>query len=157
MESPVQPTHHANLIIPLLQGFEWFDDGLQRSLSARGWPDLTRPESMIMIHVLLEMRRPPDIARSLGLTRQAIHRTIGNIVDKGLFSLGPDPSDKRGTVIVLTAQGEAMRKDAQHIVELMDLELSQRLGGSKIAGLVSALAAEWGPVPAYGPDDRLLD
>jgi DNA-binding MarR family transcriptional regulator len=153
----VQPTHHANLIIPLLQGFEWFDDGLQRSLSARGWPELTRPESMIMVHVVLGMRRPPEIARSLGLTRQAIHRTIGNIVEKGLFSLDPDPSDKRGTVIVLTAQGDAMRKDAQRIVRLMARELSRRLGDATVTGLAKALTAEWGPVPAYGPNDRQLD
>lgn len=149
-------SNRAFLIIPLLQGYEWFDEGLQRSLRARGWPALTRPESMIMVHVLLEMTRPSDIARSLGLTRQAIHRTLGKICEKGLFEIQPDPEDGRGSVIVLTELGKAMRRDAQHIVNLMFAELKHRMGEAKIAALAEALSSDWGPVPSFGIDDRRL-
>lgn len=145
------------LIIPLLQGFEWVDEGLQRSLRARGWPTLTRPESMVMIHVILDMIRPSEIARSLGQTRQAIHRTIGQIVEKGLFELRVDPDDGRGSIIVLTAQGEAMRVDAQHIVRLIHGELETRIGKARMARLVEALNTDWGAVAAFGPGDELLD
>lgn len=145
------------LIIPLLQGFEWVDEGLQRSLQARGWPTLTRPESMVMIHVIQDMLRPSEIARSLGLTRQAVHRTIGQICEKGLFELLPDPDDGRGTIIVLTPQGEAMRRDAQHIVKQIHAELDRRIGKRTMQQLFSALAMDWGPIAAFGADDRLLD
>ena len=47
-------------------------------------------------------RTAPQIARSLGLTRQAVHRTIGQICEKGLFEMRPDPADGRGSIIVLT-------------------------------------------------------
>ncbi|HMT45156.1 MAG TPA: MarR family winged helix-turn-helix transcriptional regulator [Chakrabartia sp.] len=146
----------AYLIIPLLQGWEWFDDGLQHSLRQRGWTELTRPESMVMIHVILGMRRPTEIARSLGLTRQAIHRTIGIIREKGLFVLLPDPDDGRGSLIGLTEVGEAMRTDAQHIVRLMFAELVRRIGEKRMNGLIDALTAEWGASPAFGKDDRLI-
>ncbi|AZI36977.1 hypothetical protein NT2_01_05800 [Caenibius tardaugens NBRC 16725] len=146
----------AYLIIPLLQGYEWFDEGLQRSLRAREWPALTRPESMIMIHVLLEMTKPSEIARSLGLTRQAVHRTLGNICEKGLFEMKPDPEDGRGSVIELTEQGKAMRQDAQHIVNLMFAELRYRLGEDKIAALAEVLSMDWGPIPSFGLNDRRL-
>ena len=134
------------LIIPLLQGFEWFDEGLQRSMQARGWPTLTRPESMIMIHVIQEMIRPSEIARSLGLTRQAVHRTIGQICEKGLFELRPDPDDGRGSIIVLTPQGEAMRRDAQFIVGAIHRVLEKRLGARAFKDLVALLEGDWGPV-----------
>lgn len=134
------------LIIPLLQGFEWFDEGLQRSLSARGWPTLTRPESMIMIHVIQEMVRPSEIARSLGLTRQAVHRTIGQICEKGLFELHPDPNDGRGSIITLTRQGEAMRRDAQYIVGSIHQVLERRLGSKAFRELINLLESDWGPV-----------
>lgn len=149
-------TKAAFLIIPLLQGFEWFDEGLQRSLRARGWPVLTRPESMVMIHVLLGMTRPPEIASSLGLTRQAIYRTLGQICAKGLFELQPDPEDRRGSIIQLTDIGNAMRRDAQHIVTLMHRELQHRLGEKLLAQLAESMAADWGPAPAFGPNDRRL-
>lgn len=149
-------TDRAYLIIPLLQGYEWFDEGLQRSLRAREWPVLTRPESMIMIHVLLEMTKPSEIARSLGLTRQAVHRTLGNICEKGLFEMKPDPEDGRGSIIELTALGRAMRQDAQHIVHLMFAELRHRLGDEKIEALASVLSMDWGPIPSFGLEDRRL-
>lgn len=140
------------LIIPLLRGFEWFDEGLQSSLRARGWPTLTRPESMVMIHVVENMIRPSEIARSLGLTRQAVHRTITLICEKGLFRLEPDPDDGRGSIIVLTPQGEAMRHDAQQIVLRIHQELTRRIGKKSAAQLNAALELDWGPVAAFGPD-----
>ena len=140
------------LIIPLLQGFEWFDEGLQRSLRARGWPTLTRPESMIMIHVIQEMIRPSEIARSLGLTRQAVHRTIGQICEKGLFELQSDPDDGRGSIIVLTQQGAAMRRDAQFIVASIHQVLEQRLGTKAFRELVALLERDWGPVAEIGAE-----
>ena len=72
------------MIVPLLAAFEWFDESLQRSLKEAGWPPLTRPESMVMMHVQLNIVRPSDIARSLRLTRQAIHATIGSLVERNL-------------------------------------------------------------------------
>lgn len=141
------------LIIPLLHGFEWIDEGLQRSLSARGLPTLTRPESIVMIHVIEDMVRPAEIARSLGLTRQAVHRTIGQICEKGLFELRPDPADGRGSIIVLTEQGAAMRRDAQFIVRSIHKVLERRLGSKAFEALLGHLESDWGPVPVIGPDE----
>jgi len=36
-----------HLLLSLLQGFYWFDEGLQNYLQARGWPAVTRPQSMV--------------------------------------------------------------------------------------------------------------
>ncbi len=141
------------LIIPLLQGFEWFDEGLQRSMRARDWPTLTRPESMIMIHVIQEMIRPSEIARSLGLTRQAVHRTIGQICEKGLFELRPDPDDGRGSIIVLTEQGAAMRRDARFIASSIHKVLEQRLGRKDFADLIRLLGTDWGPVAEISAEE----
>jgi DNA-binding MarR family transcriptional regulator len=134
------------LIVPLLQGFEWFDEGLQRSLQARGWPQLTRPESMVMIHVILDVTRPSDIARSLGLTRQAVHVTIGQIVRKGIFELKDDPSDNRIKIVALTADGSAMRNDARATVTYLTDRLSERIGKRHVQSLRDALSQDWGPV-----------
>lgn len=137
------------LIVPLLQGYEWFDEGLQRGLRARGWPILTRPESMIMHHVILGMVRPSDIARALGLTRQAVHSTIAQIVEKGVFELVPDPSDRRIKAVGLTETGKAMRADAQMIVTYLAEQLGQRIGQKRLANLAEAFTQDWGAAPDY--------
>lgn len=141
--------HTAYPIVPLLQGYEWFDEGLQRALEARGWPSLTRPESMVMHHVILGIVRPADIARSLGLTRQAVHSTIAQIVEKGVFELAPDPEDGRIRIVVLTGVGKAMRADAQKIVTWLAMRLGERIGRKRLANLIEAFAQDWGQAPDY--------
>ncbi len=142
------------LIVPLLQGFEWFDESLQRSLQARGWPQLTQPESSVMIHVILGINRPAEIARSMGLTRQAVHTTVKQVVSKGIFSLQDDPLDKRSKMVTLTATGRAMRRDAQLTVQYLAEQLSARIGKQHVDNLRAAFASDWGPAIICPPSYR---
>jgi DNA-binding MarR family transcriptional regulator len=139
----------AYLIVPLLQGFEWFDEGLQASLQARGWPTLTGPESMVVIHVIVNIVRPSDIARSMGLTRQAVHITIGQVVKKGILELLDDPTDKRGKIVSLTSTGKAMRRDAQMTVSYCAEQLAARIGEKHVQNLKAAFAMDWGDPVIY--------
>jgi DNA-binding MarR family transcriptional regulator len=132
------------LIVPLLAGFEWFDESLQMSLREAGWPHLTRPESMVMMHVQLNIVRPADIARSLRLTRQAVHSTINSLVERGVFELVDDPTDGRIRIVQLTAMGRAMRQDAQKIVDQLSSELGRRIGPKQVKALREAFASDWG-------------
>ena len=143
--------HTEYLIIPLLEGFEWFDESLQRSLQAAGWPALTRPESMVIAHVQLELVRPAEIARRLRLTRQAVHSTIAGLVERGIFALAPDPHDRRIKVVQLTEVGEAIKADAMRIVEDISRQLEARIGRARMTALVEAFAADWGePITITG-------
>lgn len=132
------------LIVPLLAGFEWFDESLQMSLREAGWPHLTRPESMVMMHVQMNIVRPADIARSLRLTRQAVHSTINTLVDRGVFELVNDPDDRRIKIVQLTPMGNAMRQDAQKIVDALTEELGRRIGVKNVKALREAFSREWG-------------
>ena len=123
------------LIVPLLAGFEWFDESLQMSLREAGWPHLTRPESMVMMHVQMNVVRPADIARSLRLTRQAVHSTINSLVERGVFEMADDPTDGRIRIVQLTPMGKAMRQDAQKIVA----ELTE-----EVKALREAFGSDWG-------------
>jgi DNA-binding MarR family transcriptional regulator len=136
--------NNAFLIVPLLQGFEWFDEGLQASLRTRGWPTLTGTESMVVVHVIINIVRPSDIARSMGLTRQAVHITIGQVIKKGIFELLEDPDDKRGKIVSLTKVGRAMRRDAQLTVKYCAEQLAARIGEEHVENLMAAFAKDWG-------------
>ena len=133
------------LIIPLLQGFSWFDDGLQAYLQAKGWPHATRPQSMFMVHVVRGVTRPSDIARDLGVSRQAIHTTINQMVELGLLSLENDPEDGRSKRVVIAPNGQQMRAVAQEGMRVMSAALEARIGKTAVAALHDAFAADWGP------------
>lgn len=133
------------LIVTLLEAFEWYDECLQLSMQNLGWPQLTRSESMVMMHVQLNNVRPADIARSLRLTRQAVHHTIGTLVERGILELVDDPTDGRVRIVQLTEFGRAMRRDARKIVNGLGKVLGDKIGEAEFEHLRSILQREWGP------------
>lgn len=132
------------LIVSLLQGFYWFDSGLQSYLRARGWPTLTHSQSMVMMNITTGATRPVEIARNLGISRQAVHVTLSQIAELGMIRFTDDPSDKRSKIVVLTEMGEPMRRDAQAAVTIMTKQLAKRIGQPQLAGLIAACGVNWG-------------
>lgn len=145
------------LIIPLLQAFFWFDDGLQSYLQAQGWNQVTRPQSMVMANVVIGVNKPSDIARNLGVSRQAIHTTINQMVELGMLELQDDAGDRRSKIVVLSETGVRMRGDANQVMADLIAELRRRIGSRNVDNLMKAFAADWGPPvtdwPPASPED----
>lgn len=141
-----------HLLLSLLQGFYWCDESLQNYLRARGWPSITRPQSMVMANIALGVRGPSDIARRLGVSRQAIHATINQMAELGVVELADDPTNRRVKIVALTAQGEAMRADAQKAMVLMGEALFDRFGKQPVLKAAHLIGEDWGP-PLTFPKD----
>ena len=138
------------LIIALFQRFCWLDEGLQARLHQRGWPDVNRPQSMVMTNIVSGIVRPSDIARNLGISRQAIHRTLSQMVDLGIVTMEPDPDDRRHMVVSLTETGKRMRQDAQQAMDALSEQIAGALGKDRFESLLAALEADWGENRANG-------
>jgi DNA-binding MarR family transcriptional regulator len=132
------------LIGPLFFGFSWFDDGLQWNLKRHGWPRATRSQSMVMLYVLSGVTRPADLARRLGVSRQAVHVTIGQMIDKGILALEDDPQDGRAKQLVIAPDGAKMRALAEQSMLQMIATLEARIGRENVEALRRVLAADWG-------------
>jgi DNA-binding MarR family transcriptional regulator len=132
------------LIIALFQRFCWLDEGLQARLHDHGWPDVNRPQSMVMTNIVSGIVRPSDIARNLGISRQAIHSTINQMVGLGIVQLDVDPVDRRHMIVSLTDLGARMRKDAQRSMDALTAQIAAKLGQDKFDALLAALEADWG-------------
>ncbi|MBF5090988.1 winged helix-turn-helix transcriptional regulator [Novosphingobium sp. NBM11] len=138
------------LIIALFQRFCWLDEGLQARLHERGWPDVNRPQSMVMTNIVSGIVRPSDIARNLGISRQAIHRTLSQMIDLGIVTLEPDPDDRRHMVVSLTETGKRMRQDAQQAMDALSEQIAGALGQDRFENMLAALEADWGSNVANG-------
>ena len=139
------------LIIALFQRFCWLDEGLQARLHDHGWPDVNRPQSMVMTNIVSGVVRPSDIARNLGVSRQAIHSTINQMVKLGIVRLDVDPDDRRHMIVSLTDLGARMRKDAQRSMDALTAQIADRLGQDRFDALLAALEADWGDNIARAP------
>ena len=132
------------LIIALFQRFCWLDEGLQARLHARGWPDVNRSQSMVMTNIVSGFARPSDIARNLGISRQAIHSTLNQMVKLGMIHMQVDPDDRRHMIVALTERGAQMRQDAQRAMDALSAQIANALGQEQFEALLAGLEADWG-------------
>lgn len=140
------PVPDKSLIRGLLHGFYWCDECLQSSLAAGGWPAVSRTQSMIMVNVSDGITRPSDLARAIGVSRQAIQRTLMEMEHDGLIHLVPDPQDGRAKIVGLSKDGKGIYGTALRAIDVMEAELKRRLGSKTIDELRKVLYADWGPV-----------
>ncbi len=140
------PVPDKSLMRGLLHGFYWFDEGLQKSLAASGWPAISRTQSMIMIHLSDGTTRPSDLARAIGVSRQAIQRTLMEMEHDGFIHLVPDPEDGRAKIVELSKDGRGIYTTALRAIALMEAELKRRFGKKTIDELRQLLYADITPM-----------
>lgn len=130
--------------LALLKDFYWIELGIRSYLSACNNPDFSRSEGMVIANILLGHKRPSDIARQLGISRQAIHVTIQQMREKGILDLVADPHDGRINQVVMTDLGKKMNDDGVVAMGILWEELAQRLGRERLSKAAEVFEADWG-------------
>lgn len=134
----------VNLAQLLMRAFYWVDEGLQNGLKGEGWPSITRAQSMVFVNIGEGVTRPSEIAAKLGVTRQAVHQTINELVAMDLIKLVPDETDRRAKKVIFTDQGMLLGQAAIVTLQRVEQTLTERLGSDLAAGLRQALEQDWG-------------
>ncbi|MFC5381173.1 MarR family winged helix-turn-helix transcriptional regulator [Aquipuribacter nitratireducens] len=140
------PDADPTLALALLRAADWFDDALRARLSRDG-VRLTRSQAQVFAALDPGGSSIAALARAVGVTRQSMHRTVGELVDLGLLDVGTDPDDARASLVRLTRVGAALVRRAARELREVEAELARRIGARRVAALRDALAADWGPAP----------
>ena len=106
---------------------------------------------MVMTNIVSGIVRPSDIARNLGVSRQAIHSTINQMVKLGMVELAPDPDDRRHMIVSLTETGARMRQDAQRAMDQLADQLADRLGHDRFDALLATARGRLGRQQGASP------
>jgi DNA-binding MarR family transcriptional regulator len=133
----------------LLRASIWIDRGLQQNMQARGWPQFTRTESQILLLTAVGIVRPIEMARNLGLTRQAINQAIAQLIEKRVVKLEDDTRDKRCKIVIFAPEADAMRKDAREILQRLEAELERRSGRASLDCLREMADWDWSNPPIF--------
>jgi len=137
-------TYSLPLIDLLLRGYRWFEDGLLSRLAEDGWPQITRAHSLVFAHLDLEGTRPSELARRIGISRQAVNQTLVELVELGLVQIAPDPASRRSKLVVLTPLGRTTVGSAQAMFLELEDALAQQIGRARVTELRCALESDWG-------------
>jgi DNA-binding MarR family transcriptional regulator len=133
------------LIRGLLDAYYWMDESIQNHMLAAGYEPLSRSQAMIMINVAGGVRRPSDLARKLGVSRQAVHQLLADMDERGLIDLRPDPEDARAKEVHFSRRGTGMHLVAVEAQRKVQEELEKRLGRKALDDLNRALLdTDWG-------------
>ena len=131
------------LIALLFEKQRLLDHKLLDRLEMAGWKHLTRAQSLVFGQLSEDCNSTSQIAERLGLSRQAVHRTVLELVDGGYLDVQDDPVDGRSKVISLTAKGKHIQKDARRIFDELEQSLLNQLGATKLAAFRNMLREEW--------------
>ena len=132
------------LMMDLLSAYYWMDEALQAGLKQRGWNNVTRSQSLILSNIAFGVRRASQLARNLGVTRQAISQMLAEMERKGLVASQSDPSDGRAQIVNFSKQSQGIRNDAMELLARIESEIAERIGKRKFDALTAALRSDWG-------------
>lgn len=128
----------------LLDAFNWFDAGLLASLKEQGWPELSHSQSMAMAYLGSDGIRISELARRLGVSRQAAQKSVKELERLKLVITEVDPTNSSAKTVVLTPQGKANVTAALNIFSEIEKQLSKRIGAPEFASMRDALEKNWG-------------
>ncbi len=87
---------------------------------------------------MLASRHPrtvSEIARALGVSRQATHRSIQRLMDRGVIELRPAPGSRRDKIAVVTEAGHLAREEVAQQLEALEAELEALVGIERLEAL----------------------
>lgn len=137
--------------VALVRAYEWFDDALLARMHQLDCPEMTRSHSMLYSYLDPEGSQPAELARRIGISRQAVHKTLNEMTGLGLIELVPNPDDQRAKVVIPTERGREQIALARQVLAELERELEERIGSERMAGLRAALAVNWGAPPYTSP------
>ena len=139
-------THNPDehLLDLLLRRFSWMEAGLTRRLNDAGWGDLSRPQIMLFAYLHGSGSSTSDVARSLRVSRQAVHQMVKELERKDLLRQVPDPARGNAKLIVKTQKGFELNDIAREFLRDLDQMLTQRIGTDRVNTLREILLSDWG-------------
>jgi DNA-binding MarR family transcriptional regulator len=128
----------------LLDRFRWFDRALLETLRDTLGLEVTSAQSLLFADLPIEGTRQSDLARRLGVSRQAINELVRGLERQGLLEIVPDPDSGRSKLVRPTRRGRKSYRLAVETFAQLEAELRSRIGDRHVDQLRHALESEWG-------------
>ncbi|WP_233871301.1 MarR family winged helix-turn-helix transcriptional regulator [Paraburkholderia adhaesiva] len=101
---------------------------------------LPAPGRSLLPYIDIEGTRSTELARRVGVTKQAIGRAVRELEDAGLVTRQDDSADGRAYLVTFTEEGLERLSNIVSAVEALEREYESVLGASTMRHLRRALA-----------------
>lgn len=139
--TPERPVEEADLDLSLAALFAGYalNDEVQRRLHAAGFDGLRFAHGFLIQHLVEEGRPVGELAQLMGVTQQAVSKTVRELEGLGYVERRSADRDARVRVVTLTQRGrralETARTQRRDLIE----ELRAEFGGDRVDAATTLL------------------
>ena len=109
-------------------------------VAALGFPDIAVADGDILVHITAAGTPFASLAKTRGLSKQAVHERVHSLVKRGYLELMPDPGDKRARIVRHTARGQELVERLKDVKRALHREVEGALGKVQLTTLRQMLA-----------------
>lgn len=123
------------LVRTLLRGFRAVDGVAARALASAGF-DGSGPASWYLLHSIpADGGRASSMARTLGVSKQAVGQTLEELESCGYIRRERDPDDGRALIVLLTEEGQRVVRAGEDALLAQEEAWAHALGRTRIRAL----------------------
>jgi DNA-binding MarR family transcriptional regulator len=130
----------ADLALLLLGGFRALAEAGSAELAERGYEKIRPIHDFAMHSILAGADTTSELARELGVSKQAAAKTIAFLEGHGYVAGAPDPRDSRRRRLTVTDEGQALMRTGQEVFDDLRDRWAERIGLGELERLEEALA-----------------
>jgi DNA-binding MarR family transcriptional regulator len=127
----------------LLQRVNWFEERVLEKAVEHGYRMVTPAMARLFGHMGGKPAGLSELARRMGISRQAVHRLASEAIELGLIEALPSPQDARVVRLQFTQAGWVMSARAAKDFDAIEGVLKDRIGARNVAELKRLLALAW--------------
>lgn len=134
----------APMTLLLQTAQQWVGQSLHAKMAARGHPPLTEAQTALLSNLDCGTTYASAAATRMGISRQAVYRTVRELAALGLLRLDDDTEKRNQKLIVMTDKANTLVTDARACLTEIEAELANRIGAQDATTLRRALESGWG-------------
>jgi len=133
MSDAFDPAEADLSLASLFAGWAMADE-IQRRLAAGGHEDLRFADGLVFQHLVGGPVTVSALAGRLGVTQQAVSKSVADLERRGYVRRERDPGDARARLVALSPRGEAAIEAARGHRAALAAELAERHGPRRVDG-----------------------
>ncbi len=132
--------HKPNLNQLLLAGNDWLAAEILKGVQRSPYSSLTPAQSRLLAIMAGQSTSISDLARRLGLSRQAVHKTVSELERHGILQVQTDPERANAKLVSYTALGKDLNREGARVIDEIESKLAKRIGKQGVDQLKQLLA-----------------
>jgi DNA-binding MarR family transcriptional regulator len=132
-----------NLKQLLLERADWFAREIMKGVKRSEHAYITPAQSRLLAHMGGKPMNMAEIARRLAISRQAVHKTVGELARRGILEVTDDPQRGNSKLVRYTEKGRLLNRAGAQIIQRIEDDIGTRLGPARVKELKRLLSEPW--------------